>query len=185
MPTMTLGNLPIRPLDYDRISFRFAFTMKDSDVVYAFVSQKRFDKHVSAFKDGPAIEPVGDKHTAIAPASIGAIRPLYEFFARDAIYKFRDALKQEAYVNLEYKKEELPATSNYDPNDSPGGNSSVSHGINVYDPSKPHPFHTLVVGCVVKNLAAGEVKNQSAWTDRIETGTIPIVYFDHGPFVKN
>jgi hypothetical protein len=182
---MTLGYLPIKPLDYSpkTLSLQFAFTIKDSDVVYAFVTKQKFAKHVAAIEDSAAITPNKGEHTAIAPASVGAIRHLYEFFARDAIYKFREIPRQEAYVNLEYKKEELPATSNYDWKKFPGGNSSVSHGIDVHDPSNPRSFHTLKVGCVVKNLPAKDLESQSPWTDRIETGTIPIVYFNHGPLV--
>jgi hypothetical protein len=114
------------------------------------------------------INPQRSTHTAIAPASFGAIRPLYEFFARDFIVEFRKKGVNALNAELQYTKQEL--------------GSYVSRGIDVGNDIDSYNFHFLRIGAIVKNLAAGEVR-QSQVAGPLQTGSITVVFFQHGPFV--
>lgn len=72
-------------------------------------------------------------------------------------------------AELEYTKQEL--------------GSYVSRGIDVSNDINSYNFQLLRVGAIVKNLAAGEVK-QSPVAGPLQTGSIPLVFFQHGPFVR-
>jgi hypothetical protein len=172
-------------VDLNNIVCQFAFTMEDNYVVYGFIGTRKFEKHILSVDFDPAvhatkksthnwrlwgvINPQGGTHTAIAPVSFGAIRPLYEFFARDFIGEFRKKGVNALNAELEYTKQEL--------------GSYVSRGIDVGNDIDSYNFQLLRVGAIVKNLAAREVK-QSPVAGPLQTGSIPVVFFQHGPFVR-
>jgi hypothetical protein len=185
MPRLTHTGESTR-IDLNKIVCQFAFTMEDNYVVYGFIGTRKFEKHILSVDFDPAvhamekttqnwrpwgvINPHSGKHTAIAPASFGAIRPLYEFFARDFIGEFRKKGENALNAELEYTKQEL--------------GSYVSRCIDVgkgKDIASCN-FQLLRVGAIVRNLAAGEVK-QSTVAGPLQTGSIPVVFFQHGPLV--
>ena len=143
-------------VDLNNVVCQFAFTMEDHYVVYGFIGTRKFQKHILSVDFDPAvhatkrttqnwrlwgvINPHGGTHTVIAPASFGAIRPLYEFFARDFIGEFRKRGVKALNAELEYTKQEL--------------GSYVSRGIDVGNDDDSYNFQFLRVGAVVKNLAA-------------------------------
>jgi hypothetical protein len=59
----------------------------------------------------------------------------------------------------------------------------VSHCIDVVKNTDFDNFQFLKVGAIVKNLAAKEVK-QSPVAGPLQDGRIPVVFFQHGPFVE-
>jgi hypothetical protein len=184
MPTVTRTGGPTQ-VDLNNIVCQFAFTMEDNYVVYGFIGTQKFEKHILSVNFDPVVDATkkttrnwhlwgvikkhGGKHTAFAPASFGAIRPLYEFFARDFIGEFRKKGVNAMNAELEYTRQEL--------------GSYVSHGIDVITGIDNENFQLLRVGAIVKNLAAGEVK-QSPVAGPLQTGSIPVVFFQHGPFVQ-
>jgi hypothetical protein len=184
MPTVTRTGGPTQ-VDLNKIVCQFAFTMEDNYVVYGFIGTQKFEKHILSVNFDPVVDATkkttqnwhlwgvikkhGGKHTAFAPASFGAIRPLYEFFARDFIGEFRKKGVNAMNAELEYTRQEL--------------GSYVSHGIDVIAGIDNENFQLLRVGAIVKNLAAGEVK-QSPVAGPLQTGSIPVVFFQHGPFVQ-
>jgi hypothetical protein len=184
MPTLTRTGGSTE-FDLNKVACQFAFTMEDNYVVYGFIGNRKFEKHILSVDFDPAVHatkttthewrPWGvinlqkGKHTAIAPVSFGAIRPLYEFFARDFIGEFRKKGEKALNAELEYTKQEL------------GG--YVSRGIDIRNDIDSYNFQFLVVGAIVKNLAAGKVK-QSPVAGPLQTGSIPVVFFQHGPYVR-
>ena len=183
MPTLTIKTGWSTEIDLNDIACQFAFNMEDNYVVYGFIGSRKFRKHIlsvdlDSAKDAAkktiqgwrpwgVINPQGKEHTAIAPASFGAIRPLYEFFARDFIGEFRKNGEKALNAELKYTKQEL---SGY-----------LSHGIDVRNGINDYEFQFLRVGAIVKNLGAGEVK-QSSVAGPHQTGSIPVVFFQHGPY---
>jgi hypothetical protein len=183
MPRLTHTGVSTE-VDLNNIVCQFAFNMEDNYVVYGFIGAPKFEKHILSVDFDPAvdatkrttrdwrlwgvIDPQKGKHTAIAPASFGTIRLLYEFFARDFIGEFRNRGMNALNAELEYTKQEL--------------GSYVSRGIDVGNDVDNYNFRLLRVGAIVKNLAAGEVK-QSPVAGPLQTGSIPVVFFQHGPLV--
>jgi hypothetical protein len=184
-------------IDLNDIVCQFAFNMEDSYVVYGFIGTPKFEKHILPVNFDPAVDgkkkttqkwhlwgiinPLKSKHTALAPAGFGAIRPLYELFARDFIGEFRKQQGEERKRNnrelkawnaeLKYKRQEL---GGYVPR-----GIDVGKSIDIADDQ----FQFLRVGAIVKILAAGEVK-QSPVAGPNQDGSIPVVFFQHGPLVE-
>jgi hypothetical protein len=184
MPKLTAIDYDAIGVNLNKIVCRFAFNMENNCVVYGYIGTKKFQKHVLSVDFDPAVDatkkatkkwhpwgiinPQGGEHTAIAPASFGAIRPLYEFFARDFIGEFRKRGMKALNAELEYTKQEL--------------GSYVSRCIDVGNDIDSCNFQFLHVGAVVKNLAASEVKQSPVAGPVKETGSIPVVFFQHGPY---
>ncbi len=184
MPKLTRTGGPTE-VDLNNIVCQFAFTMEDNYVVYGFIGVQKFKKHILSVNFDPAVDatktttqnwrpwgvitPHKGKHTVIAPAGFGAIRPLYEFFAGDFIREFRKKGVNALNAELEYTREEL------------GG--YLARGINVTENIDDYNFHFLRVGAIVKNLAAGKIR-QSPVAGPPRTGSIPVVFFQHGPLVE-
>ncbi len=185
VPTLTETKGMSTEVDLNEIVCQFAFTMEDNYVVYGLIGAQKFQKHILSVNFNPAVDatkettqnwrpwgvinPEGRKHTAIAPASFAAIRPLYEFFARDFIGEFRKKGVNAMNAELKYTRQEL---GNY-----------VSHCIDVVKNTDFDNFQFLKVGAIVKDLAAKEVK-QSPVAGPLQDGSIPVVFFQHGPFVE-
>jgi hypothetical protein len=185
VPTLTEKKGMSTEVDLNDIVCQFAFTMEDNYVVYGFIGTQKFQKHILSVNFNPAVDatkettqnwrpwgvinPEGGKHTAIAPASFAAIRPLYEFFARDSIGEFRKKGVNAMNAELKYTRQEL--------------GSCVSHCIDVVKNTDFYNFQFLKVGAIVKNLAAKEVK-QSPVAGPLQDGSIPVVFFQRGPFVE-
>ena len=195
MPTLTKtgGSTEI---DLNDIVCQFAFNMEDNYVVYGLIGTPKFEKHILPVNFHPAVDartkttqkwhlwgiinPQKGKHTALAPAGFGAIRPLYELFARDFIGEFRKKQDEERKKNnrelkawnaeLKYRRQEL---GGYVPH-----GIDVGKNINISDDD----FRFLRVGAVVKILAGGEVK-QSPVAGPKRDGSMPVVFFQHGPLV--
>lgn len=186
MPKVTIKTGWSTEVDLNNIVCQFAFNMEDNYVVYSFIGDRKFRKHISSvdldsaedaakktiqnWRPWGVINPQGKNHTAIAPASFGAIRPLYEFFARDFIGEFRKNGEKALNVELEYTKQELVGY--------------LPRGIDVRNGNNDYKFQFLHVGAIVKNLGAGEVK-QSSVAGPHQIGIIPVVFFQHGPYVSN
>jgi len=174
-------------VDLNNTVCQFAFTMEDNYVVYGFIGTEKFQKHILPVDFDPAvhatkettlhwrpwgvINPQGGKHhTAIAPAGFAAVRPLYEFFARDFVGEFRKKKVKAMNAELEYTKQEL--------------GSHVSRCIDVGKDIDFYNFQILKVGAIVKNLAAKEVKQSPVAGPHQDDGSITVVFFQHGPLVQ-
>jgi hypothetical protein len=207
MPTLTrTGDLS--PLDLNDVVCQFPFTTMDGEAAYGFIGYEKFHKHVLAVDLDSAESatarywwaPCGfvhaekGKQTALAPASFGTIRPLYELFAKDLMREFQEKRKKVRtshngaepigmYLQLEYKREELPALGAMPPPEPNQTRSSVTRGFDVKGTIPNFSFNVLEVGAIVRLLAPEKIK-QSLVAGPVQTGGIPIVYFNHGPYPK-
>jgi hypothetical protein len=175
-------------VDLNEVACQFAFNMEKDCVAYGFIATPKFEKHILAVDYNPAehgskestkewgrlgiVKPQEDegKHTVITPAGFGAIRPLYEFFAKDFIREFRKQKVSAWNAEFEYTRQELGRHL-------PGG-KDIKKDAGLDD------FQYLYVGAIVKDLAANDVRQSPVAGPKKEDGTITIVYFGHGPFVS-
>jgi hypothetical protein len=211
MPTLTytrdLGLADLK-VDLNDVVCQFAFTTMDGEVAYGLIGSKKFHKHVlpvdlDSAKSAQAREDWGiweivlagkGKQTALAPASFGTIRPLYELFAKDFMREFQKKREEVRtnhngaepigmYAQLEYKREELPVLGAMPPPEPNQTRSSVTRGFDVKGTIPNFSFNVLEVGAIVRLLAPGKIK-QSLVAGPVQTGGIPIVSFQHGPYPK-
>jgi len=207
MPTLTrTGDLS--PVDLNDVVCQFAFTTIHNEAAYGFIGSKKFHKHVlpvdlDSAKNAQARQDWGiweialagkGKQTALAFASFGTIRPLYELFAKDLMREFQKKREEVRtnhngaeflgmYAQLEYKREELPVLGAMPPPQPNQTRSSVTRGFDVKGTIPNFSFNVLEVGAIVRLMAPGKIK-QSVVAGPVLTGGIPIVYFQHGPYPK-
>jgi hypothetical protein len=205
MPTLTRAG-DLSPVNLNDVVCQFAFTTIHGEAAYGFIGSDKFHKHVlpvdlDSAKSAQARywwAPCGyvwaesGKQTALSPASFGTIRPLYELFAKDFMREFQKKREEVRanhngaepigmYLELEYKREELPALGAM-PETEPT-RSSVTRGFDVKGTIPNFSFNVLEVGAIVRLLAPEKIK-QSLVAGPVQTGGIPIVYFQHGPYPK-